>query len=37
MQQGATRAEIMETLRVADYISGVGSLHTAAAGLREIG
>jgi len=36
MQQGATRAEIMETLRVANYICGVGCIYTAAAALQEI-
>ena len=36
MQHGATREEIMETLRVAGYISGVGSVYTASAGLAGI-
>ena len=36
MQAGATREEIAETLRVAQYISGVGSTYTAARGLRNI-
>lgn len=30
---GATREEVMEAMRVAAYISGVGSVYTAAAGL----
>lgn len=36
MQQGATKAEIMETLRVVNYICGVGGIYTAAAALQEI-
>jgi len=36
MQHGATRAEIMDTLRVVNHICGVGSMYTAAAALREI-
>ncbi len=36
MQEGATKAEIMEALRVANYIFGVGSIYTAAAALEEI-
>ncbi len=36
LQQGATKAEIMEALRVANYIFGVGSIYTAAAALDEI-
>jgi len=33
MEAGATREEVMEAMRVAAYISGVGSVYTAAAGL----
>ena len=36
MKAGATKEEIMETLRVAQYISGVGSVYTAAQALKEI-
>jgi alkylhydroperoxidase/carboxymuconolactone decarboxylase family protein YurZ len=36
MQAGATKDEITETLRVAKYISGVGSVYTAAQALKEI-
>ncbi len=33
---GATEQEIAETIRVAQYISGVGSVYTAAAALKGI-
>jgi alkylhydroperoxidase/carboxymuconolactone decarboxylase family protein YurZ len=36
MRQGATKPEIMETLRVVSYICGAGSIYTAAAALQEI-
>ena len=36
MKASATKEEIMETLRVAQYISGVGSVYTAAQALKEI-
>ena len=36
MQQGATRAEIMETLRVVNHVCGTGSIYTAAAALQDI-
>ena len=36
MQAGATREEITEALRVAQYISGVGSVYTAAHALKEL-
>jgi alkylhydroperoxidase/carboxymuconolactone decarboxylase family protein YurZ len=36
MQAGATKAEIAETLRVANYVSGAGSIYTAARGLKGI-
>jgi len=36
MQAGATREEILEAVRVANYISGVGSVYTAAQALKEL-
>lgn len=36
MQAGATKEEIAEVLRVAQYISGVGSVYTASRALREL-
>ncbi len=36
MRAGATKDEIAETLRVAHYISGVGSVYTASRALGEI-
>jgi len=36
MQAGATREEIMEALRVALYVTGVGSVYTAANALKEL-
>lgn len=36
MKEGATRQEVAETLRVAQLICGVGSVYTAARGLREV-
>ena len=36
IQPGATKEEIMEALRVAQYISGVGSVYTAAQALKEL-
>jgi len=36
MQSGASTQEIMETLRVTAFISGAGSIYTAAEGLREV-
>jgi alkylhydroperoxidase/carboxymuconolactone decarboxylase family protein YurZ len=36
MRVGATREEIMETLRVAQYISGVGCIYVAAHAFKEI-
>ncbi len=35
-KQGATRQEVMEAVRVAGYIGGVGSIYTAAYGLNDI-
>jgi alkylhydroperoxidase/carboxymuconolactone decarboxylase family protein YurZ len=36
MAAGATREEIMETLRVTNYISGVGAVYTAARAFKEL-
>jgi alkylhydroperoxidase/carboxymuconolactone decarboxylase family protein YurZ len=36
LKAGATTEEITEALRVAQYISGVGSVYTAADALREL-
>jgi len=36
MRAGATKREVAEALRVAQYISGVGSVYTAAHGLSEL-
>ena len=36
MKAGATREEIIETIRVAQYISGVGSVYVAARALMEL-
>lgn len=36
MREGATRQEIAEALRVACHLSGVGSVYTACAGLKDI-
>ncbi|WP_370575919.1 carboxymuconolactone decarboxylase family protein, partial [Methanomethylovorans sp.] len=36
MEEGATREEIMEAVRIAQYISGVGSVYTAARGLKDV-
>jgi alkylhydroperoxidase/carboxymuconolactone decarboxylase family protein YurZ len=36
MKAGATKEEVVETIRVAQYISGVGSVYTAARALREL-
>lgn len=36
MQAGATKEEIAEALRVAQYFSGVGSVYTASRALREL-
>ena len=35
-QAGATREEIIEALRVAQYVSGIGSVYTAAHALKEL-
>ncbi|MBS7622275.1 carboxymuconolactone decarboxylase family protein [Candidatus Bathyarchaeota archaeon] len=36
IQAGATREEVREALRVAQYVSGVGSAYTAGQALKEI-
>ncbi len=36
MAAGATKEEIAETLRVAQYICGVGCIHVAARALKEV-
>ncbi len=36
MQAGATKEEVAEALRVAQYVSGVGSVYTAAHALKDI-
>ena len=36
MKAGATKEEIMETLRVAQYISGVGCVYTAAHAYKDL-
>ena len=36
MLAGATKEEVAETLRVAQYVSGVGSTYTAAHALKDI-
>lgn len=36
MQAGASKQEVMEALRVTAFISGVGSIYTAAEALREL-
>ena len=36
LQAGATKTEIAEALRVAHYIAGVGSVYTAARGLKGV-
>ncbi len=36
MKAGATKEEIMETLRVAQYINGVGCVYTAAHAFKDL-
>jgi alkylhydroperoxidase/carboxymuconolactone decarboxylase family protein YurZ len=36
MKAGATKEEIMETIRVAQYVSGVGAVYTAARAFDEL-
>ena len=37
LQEGATKEEIAETLRVAYHLTGVGTLYTASRALRDLG
>jgi alkylhydroperoxidase/carboxymuconolactone decarboxylase family protein YurZ len=36
MQAGATKEEVAEALRVAQYVTGVGSVYTAAHALKDV-
>jgi len=36
LEAGATKEEIAEAVRVAQYLSGVGSVYTAAQGLKDL-
>jgi alkylhydroperoxidase/carboxymuconolactone decarboxylase family protein YurZ len=36
IQEGATKEEIAEALRVAYHLSGIGSLYTASMGLKDL-
>ena len=36
MQNGATKEEIMEAIRVANYVSGAGSVYTSANALKDV-
>ncbi len=36
MQAGATKEEVMEAIRVTQYISGAGSVYTAASALNDV-
>jgi alkylhydroperoxidase/carboxymuconolactone decarboxylase family protein YurZ len=36
MKAGATKEEIVETIRIAQYICGVGSVYTAARAFKEL-
>jgi len=36
LEAGATKEEILETVRVAHFICGVGSVYTAAQGLNDV-
>jgi len=36
VRQGATKEEIVETLRVACHLAGVGSVYTASQGLKDL-
>jgi alkylhydroperoxidase/carboxymuconolactone decarboxylase family protein YurZ len=36
LEAGATKEEIAESVRVAQYLSGVGSVYTAAQGLKDL-
>ncbi|MDD3041468.1 MAG: carboxymuconolactone decarboxylase family protein [Methanosarcinaceae archaeon] len=36
MQEGATKEEVMEAIKITQYICGVGSVYTAANALKDI-
>ena len=36
MQNGATREEVLEAVRVANYVSGAGSVYTAASAFKDL-
>ncbi|MDK2892878.1 carboxymuconolactone decarboxylase family protein [Methanohalophilus sp.] len=36
MNEGATKEEVMEALRITQYVAGVGSVYTAANALKDI-
>ncbi len=36
LQAGATKEEVMETLRVTQYVTGAGSVYTAARALKDL-
>ena len=36
MQEGATKEEVMEAIRIAQYIFGIGSVYTAARALSDV-
>jgi alkylhydroperoxidase/carboxymuconolactone decarboxylase family protein YurZ len=36
LKHGASKEEIMEALHVSNFISGVGSIYTAAVGLKDV-
>jgi alkylhydroperoxidase/carboxymuconolactone decarboxylase family protein YurZ len=36
MEAGATKQEIMQTIRITQYIFGVGSAYTAANALKDV-
>jgi len=36
LKYGASKEEIMEALHVSNFISGVGSIYTASAGLKDV-
>ncbi|MDI3540152.1 MAG: hypothetical protein PWQ52_1275, partial [Methanolobus sp.] len=36
LSQGATKEEVMEAVRIACYICGIGSIYTASNGLKDV-
>jgi len=36
MQEGATKEEVMQAIRITQYIFGVGSVYTAARALEDV-